>query len=125
VDKQLVRDAVGWGTLLWLFGYVLGIILFMLLPTSLVGWVIMPVGVLVSIWVLVKKVRGNSFRYYLWLAVVWTLIAIMFDYFFLVKVFKPADGYYKLDVYLYYVLTYLLPLFVWWTKKLQVSHVAV
>lgn len=39
----------------------------------------------------------------------WTLIAIIFDYFFLVKLLKPADGYYKLDVYLYYSLTFILP----------------
>jgi len=43
---------------------------------------------------------GESFQYYVLLAVVWTLIAIVFDYLFLVKVFKSADGYYKLDVYL-------------------------
>ncbi len=42
---------------------------------------------------------------------------IIFDYFFLVKMFKPADGYYKLDVYLYYVLTFILPLVVGWGKK--------
>jgi len=53
---------------------------------------------------LIKKIKGDSFKYYLLLAISWTLIAIIFDYLFLVKVFKPADGYYKLDVYLYYLL---------------------
>jgi len=37
---------------------------------------------------------------------------------FIVKAFKPADGYYKLDVYLYYALTFALPLIVGWRKKL-------
>jgi hypothetical protein len=41
----------------------------------------------------------------------------VFDYFLLVKVFKPVDGYYKLDVYLYYVLTFILPLIVGWRKS--------
>jgi hypothetical protein len=31
--------------------------------------------------------------------------------------FKPADGYYKLDVYLYYILTFALPLIVGWRKS--------
>lgn len=56
-------------------------------------------------------------NYYLRMAIGWTLIAVIFDYFFLVKVFKPADGYYKIDVYLYYVLTFVLPLIVGWIKK--------
>jgi len=53
------------------------------------------------------------------MAVVWTLIAIVFDYFFIVKAFKPADGYYKLDVYFYYIFTFLMPLiFGWWKTRL-------
>lgn len=77
----------------------------------------MPVGIIITLWVLLKKVKSNSFQYYLLLAFIWTLIAILFDYFFLVKVFKPNDGYYKLDVYLYYILTFILPLFAGWKKR--------
>lgn len=112
MDKQLLKYAFGWGFLLWLIGYILGIILFMVVPTSLVGWIIMPIGIAITAWVLLKKIRRNSFQDYLLLAVVWTLIAIVFDYLFLVKVFKPSDGYYKLDVYLYYALTFILPLII-------------
>ncbi len=56
-------------------------------------------------------------RYYLGVACIWTAIAILCDYFFLVRPFKPADGYYKLDVYLYYALTFALPLFAGWKKS--------
>jgi len=115
--KQFYKDAFGWGFLLWLIGYVLGIVLFVAVPPALLGWVIMPIGILITLWVLFKKINGDSFKYYVLLAVVWTLIAVVFDYFFLVKMFKPADGYYKLDVYLYYALTFLLPLVVGWRKK--------
>jgi len=108
---------LGWGFLLWLTGYVLGIILFMIVPPTILGWIIMPIGTIVTIWVLLKKIKGNSLAYYFSLAVIWTLIAIVFDYLFLVKVFKPADGYYKLDVYLYYVLTFVLPLIIGWSKR--------
>lgn len=78
----------------------------------MIGFVIMPIGIVVTLWVLLKKIKSKSFKYYLLLSVFWTLIAIVCDYFFLVKFLKPEDGYYKLDVYLYYVLTFLLPLFV-------------
>lgn len=115
--KQLLKDALGWGFLLWLVGYLLGIGLFMVVPPSILGWIIMPIGIVITLWVLFKKVKGKSLGYYLTLAVVWTLIAIVFDYFFLVKLFKPADGYYKLDVYLYYAMTFILPLFAGWRKK--------
>lgn len=121
MSKQLLKDALGWGILLWLVGYVLGIIIFMIVPPSMVGWIIMPIGIVITLWVLFKKVQSNSFQYYLLLAVSWALIAIIFDYFFLVKVFKPADGYYKLDVYLYYVLTFVLPLFVGWRNTFKKS----
>ena len=110
MTKQLLRDAFGWGFVLWLIGFALGMILFSIVPAWAIGWIILPIGVVITVWVLFKKIGGDTFQYYLILAVVWTLIAVLFDYFFLVKAFKPADGYYKLDVYLYYALTFILPL---------------
>lgn len=118
MNRQLLKDTLGWGIVLWLVGYVLGIVLFMIVPPYFVGWVIMPIGIVMTVWVLAKKIKSLIFQYYVTLAVVWTLIAVLFDYFFLVQVFKPADGYYKLDVYLYYALTFVLPLVVGWRKKM-------
>ncbi|MFA4872587.1 MAG: hypothetical protein WC659_01475 [Patescibacteria group bacterium] len=117
MNKQLLKDALGWGFVLWLIGYALGMILFAMVPPSLIGWVIMPIGIIITLWVLFKKVKGNYFQYYVTLAIVWTVIAVVFDYFFIVKALKPADGYYKLDVYLYYVLTFVLPVIAGWKKK--------
>ena len=117
MTKQSLKDMLGWGFILWLIGYVLGIILFLIVPVFMVGWIIMPVGIAITLWVLLKKVKTDSLQYYTLLAFVWTLIAVVFDYFFIVKAFKPADGYYKLDVYLYYALTFALPLIVGWLKK--------
>ena len=114
--RQFSKDAVGWGFIVWLIGYALGIMLFVIVPPNLIGWIIMPIGIVVALWILWRKVKGDSFRYYALLAVVWVLIAIVFDYFFLVQAFKPADGYYKLDVYLYYAFTFILPLLVGWRK---------
>ena len=117
MNRQFYKDALGWGFLLWLVGFGLGVVLFSIVPISMIGWIITPIGTALTLWVLLKKVKGESLRYYLQLAIVWTLIAIVFDYIFLVKAFKPADGYYKLDVYLYYTLTFVLPLGVGWYKK--------
>jgi len=117
MNKYLLKEGFGFGILLWFIGYILGIILFMIIPPSLVGWIIMPIGIIITLWILLKKIKNTSFQHYLILSIVWTLIAIIFDYFFLVKLFKPADGYCKLDVYLYYLLTFLLPLFVGWRKN--------
>ncbi len=120
MNKQISKDTLGWGFILWLIGYVLGIILFAFVKPEVIGWIIMPIGIVITLWVLFKKIKTETFKYYLILGIVWTLIAIVFDYFFLVKVFKPADGYYKLDVYLYYAFTFILPFLVGW-RKTQVT----
>lgn len=117
MTKQFYKDAFGWGFLLWLIGYALSIMLFAFVPPSMLGWIIMPIGIIVTLWVLFKKVKADSSRYYFFLAVVWVSIAVAFDYLFIVKAFKPEDGYYKLDIYLYYILTLLLPLIVGWRKS--------
>lgn len=117
VNKQVLKDGLGWGIGLWLVGYVLGIVLFMMVPPEVLGWIIMPIGTVLTLWVCSLKIKATSLRYYLLVGIMWTLIAVVCDYFLLVRVFKPADGYYKLDVYIYYALTLGLPLVVGWYKK--------
>lgn len=115
--NSFIRSAIVWGIVLWLIGYILGFVLFPLVPTRMLGWVIMPIGIVVTIWVLATKIKQGSFGQYLRLASIWALIAMVFDYFFLVKLLKPTDGYYKPDVYVYYVLTFALPLVSWWIRS--------
>lgn len=119
MNKQLVKDTLGWGFVLWLIGYVLGMILFLIVPPDLIGWVIMPIGIIITLLVLLKKVKSETLQYYLQLAMVWTLIAVIFDYLFIVILLNPADGYYKLDVCLYYAFIFVLPLIVGLRKKLN------
>ncbi len=116
MSKQLLKDIFVWGFLLWVVGYILGIVLFMMVPANLIGWVITPMGILITCWVLFNKIHSQIFREYIILGLGWALIAVFFDYFLLVKLFKPADGYYKLDVYLYYVLTFVMPLIAGYIK---------
>ncbi len=117
VTKQLFKDTFGWGFLLWLIGYGLGIMLFVVVSASLIGWIIMPIGTAITLWVLFKIIKAEPFQCYILIAIVWVSIAVTFDYFFLVKAFKPEDGYYKASVYIYYALTFLLPLVAGWRKK--------
>lgn len=119
MNKQLIKDFFGWGFLLWLIGYILGFILFGFVPTSMIGWILTPIGTSITLWVLAKKITMESFQHYVVLATTWTAIAIVFDYIFMVSLLQPADGYYKADVYLYYVLTFTLPLVIGWSKKQQ------
>ena len=118
MEKSLYIDALGWGVGLWLIGYILGFVLFAFVPASLIGWFIMPVGILIALWVLLKKIKSVSFQHYVLIGIGWTIIAIVFDYLFLVLLLKPADGYYKLDVYLYYALTLILPLVAGWYQSM-------
>jgi hypothetical protein len=118
LSAQFLKDALGWGSVLWLVGYVLGMMLFTLVPASDIGWIIMPIGTAIALWVAFRKVEGDTLRYYALLALVWVMIALLGDYVFIVKAFKPADGYYKLDVYLYYALTLAIPFIAGWRRTL-------
>jgi len=121
--KKFLKDGLGWGAGLWLVGYVLGIVLFMMVPANLIGWVISPIGILITLWVLFYKIypaghkQGGDLAYYFKIAIVWTVIAVMMDYFFLAQLFKPADGYYKADVYFYYFITFALLLIAGFIKN--------
>lgn len=63
-NNRLVRDSLGWGFAIWLIGYVLAMVLFFVLPTSLIGWVINPIGIVLTLWVLLKKIHASDIRHY-------------------------------------------------------------
>lgn len=117
MSRRFLKDGVLWGLGLWFIGYFLGMVFFMVVPKEMIGWFVMPVGVVITLWVLMKKVKGKSLDYYLKIAAVWTIIAIVLDYFFIVMLLKTGNEYYKFDVYLYYLLTFLLPLIIGWKRN--------
>jgi hypothetical protein len=121
MNKKLLWDALGWGTILWLVGYILGIVFFFFVSPALIGWVIMPIGILLTLWVLLKEVKGTTLTYFLTLSVVWTILAVLLDYYLLVQLFHPKDGYYKLDVYLYYAVNLVLPVTAYFIKAKKVN----
>ena len=118
MTKQFFKDSFGWGIGLWFIGYILGIIFFMLLPKYLIGWAVTPIGLILTLWVLLKKIKGDSAQYFLKVGIIWTVVAIVFDYLFNVLLFKLGTSYYQLDIYLYYVLTFTLPAVVGWRKNI-------
>lgn len=113
-QAKILLNTLYWGILLWLFGYVLGFIFFALVPKDQIGFYILPLGTAVTLWVLFKKIRRESFFCYIGLGVVWTVIALALDYIFIVRLLR-SSGYYKTDVY--YALTFLLPIIVGWYKR--------
>ena len=116
--SKIFLNTLYWGFALWLFGYILGMIFFAFVPKEVIGWYILPLGVTFTLWVLLKKIQREEFGCYFGLGLIWTIMAVVLDYFFIVKMLK-AQGYYKLDVYAYYALTFTLPLVVGWYKKLK------
>ncbi|MCU0652959.1 MAG: hypothetical protein MUD10_01745 [Candidatus Pacebacteria bacterium] len=115
-------NTVFWGFFLWFFGYVLGFVFFAFVPKAVIGWYIMPFGVIATLWVLFKKIERESFGCYIGLGVIWTLMAAALDYVFLVKLLGAAD-YYKLDVYFYYALTFVVPVAVGWYKLSKIGGI--
>lgn len=111
----MALNSLLWGVALWLFGYLLGFIFFALVPKEMIGWYVMPLGVAATLWVLAKKISREQFGCYVGLGIVWTLIAVILDYLFIVLLLQAGD-YYKLDVYLYYALTFVLPVVVGWYR---------
>ena len=105
-----------WGFILWIFGYVLGFVFFALVPKDMIGWYITPFGIIFALWVLLKKIKREEFKCYIGSGVVWTIMAVVLDYVFIVKMLNSAN-YYKLDVYIYYATALLLPIAVGWYKK--------
>ncbi|MFC1649662.1 hypothetical protein ACFL2C_03065 [Patescibacteria group bacterium] len=115
--KNFLKTSIIWGFVLWLIGYLLGFVFFMVVPPELIGWAITPIGIAITLWVLGKRIHSDELGSYFKLGLVWTLMAVVLDYMFIVKMLVPEDGYYKLDVYLYYLFTLALPLLVGWMKK--------
>ncbi len=112
---KLILNTLFWGFILWLFGYILGVIFFTFIPQPLIGLTILPFGIAVTLWVLFKKIKREFFKCYIGIGIFWMVMAIVLDYIFIVKAFN-SYSYYKADVYVYYALTLLLPMIVGYYK---------
>lgn len=110
--KRLV-DTIGVGVALWAIGYAIGMALYAFIPTSMIGWIVLPIMVPVTAYVSIRRLKtvAKSISYILIVAATWTSIAVAFDYVFLVDAFN-VQNYYDFDVLIYYALTFLIPVIV-------------
>ena len=106
-------DTPGLGFFLWFLGYIASIILYFLVPSDIIGWILSVMFTPLIILVTLVRFRKRSlpFRYYAIVSVTWTGIAVVFDFMFIVLLFNP-DNYYHLSVFVYYFVTLLVPLIV-------------
>jgi hypothetical protein len=77
---------------------------------GVMGWILLiiftPITIAVTWWWFRQR-EGMSLQYYAKVGIAWVLIAIVFDYLFIVQLFQAA--YYEADVFVYYALTFLIP----------------
>jgi hypothetical protein len=115
LTKKTLIDAPVLGFLLWLIGYLAGIVLYFFVPVDLIGWIMFVIFTPIVILICYKrfKKRSEKISYYAFVAAIWLVIAVAFDYIFLVSLLN-APNYYKLDVYVYYACTFLIPFLIGW-----------
>jgi hypothetical protein len=111
--KTTMVDAPLLGIFVWFIGYLAGIVLYFFLSPDVLGWVLFAIFTPIVILLCYMRFgkREESISYYAFVAAVWLIVAVVFDYLFLVKLLNPPV-YYKLDVYIYYASTFLIPFLV-------------
>lgn len=122
--KARIISTLLWGFILWLIGYIAGMLLFFVVPKNYIGWIITPFATVLTVLVLIKKIKRPQLFCYVGLGVLWTIMAVGLDYLFIVKMLHTENIYYKPDVYLYYFLTLLLPILVGYWKYTHKSSKA-
>ena len=109
--KQWTKDTVGLGIVLWLMGYITSLVLFFTSVAGMMGWILIgtftPITVAIAWWWFKDRER-LSLQYYAGVGIAWALIAIVLDYLFIVLLFQAT--YYGIDVFVYYAVTFLIPL---------------
>jgi len=108
--KQWIKDTAGLGTVLWLIGYLASLALFFSPFAGIMGWILLaiftPLTVVIAWWWFRLRER-LAVQYYAGVGIAWMLIAIVSDYLFIVLLFQAV--YYGPDVFVYYALTFLIP----------------
>ena len=107
--EQWIKDTAGLGIFFWLLGYLASLVLFFSPFAAIMGWFLLavftPVTIAVAWWWF--KARQLPLLYYVKVGAAWTAIAVVLDSLFIVLLFQAT--YYGPDVFVYYTLTFLIP----------------
>ena len=106
----MMKDTAGLGTGLWLIGYLASLVLFFSPFAGIMGWILIAIFTPVTIAIVWWWFRNRGrlpLQYYAGVGVAWVLIAIVLDYLFIVQLFQAH--YYESDVFVYYTVTFLIP----------------
>lgn len=115
-----IKDAALPGILLWLLGYVASLVLFFTPFSGVMGWIMIIIFTPVTfvfVWWWFKG-RTRSLAYYAGAGLAWAALAAVLDYLFIVLLFQAA--YYGPDVFVYYAITFLVPVVVGLIKFHQI-----
>jgi len=107
---QVIKDTAGLGTGLWLIGYLASLVLFFTPYAGVMGWILLGIFTPITIaitWWWFRERETLPLQYYAGVGVAWVLIAVVLDYLFIVQLFQAT--YYEADVFVYYALTFLIP----------------
>jgi hypothetical protein len=108
--KQWIKDTAGLGTGLWLIGYLASLALFFSPFAGTMGWILIVIFTPVTIaitWWWFRQREHLPLQYYAGVGVTWVMIAVVLDFLFIVLLFRAT--YYGSDVFVYYALTFLIP----------------
>ena len=108
--KQWIKDTAGLGTGLWVIGYLASLVLVFTPFAGIMGWILFaiftPATVAIAWWWFRQR-EALPVQYYAGVGAAWVLIAVVLDYLFIVLLFQAT--YYGPDVFVYYVVTFLIP----------------
>lgn len=109
--KQWIKDMAGLGTGLWLIGYLASLALYFTpIWETMGGWILLiiftPLTIAITWWWFNRR-EQLPLQYYAGVGIAWMLIAIVLDYLFIVRLFHAT--YYGTDVFVYYAMTFLIP----------------
>lgn len=112
-SKSGLSDALGMGSLLWLMGYVLSLVLFAIIPEKLMAQIILAIMTPVFFIIAFYKLRFKSehISYYVLIGIVWLSVAVVLDYLFIIRLFN-VKNYYDIEVIVYYLITVIIPILI-------------
>jgi hypothetical protein len=109
--QQWIKDMAGLGTGLWLIGYIASLALFFTPIWEIMGgWILLviftPITIAITLWWF-KQREPQPLPYFVKVGIAWVVIAVVLDYLFIVRLFQAT--YYGTDVFVYYTVTFLIP----------------